>query len=87
MTRIAKTTTGPFLVSTVALDATTAETMVFRDGDEVDSIRVPVANAGRAHKHMVNLYRLGDLASYYSKSAGESVARSVLRNNVRTLTA
>ncbi len=83
-----KTTIGFYTVSTVVI-GDVAEVMVFdsRIDDECDSIRVPVTNASKAHKHMVALYKLGDLASYYSKSVGESVTRSALRGNVRVIQA
>jgi len=81
-----KTTAGQFTVSTAIL-GNVAECMVFGGGDEVDSIRVPVANATKAHRHMVGLYRLGAVASYYAQSVGESAARAALRGDVRTIIA
>ena len=68
-------------VSTAALLDGAFETMVFFDGDEVDCIRTKtVANSKKAHKHMVSLWST-TAASYWAKSAGESVFRSVLRGH------
>lgn len=87
MSRIDRTTLANHTVSTVVMDDGRAEVMVFghAEGDEVDSIRVPRANARKAHAHMVRLWGMGSLASYYSKSAGESVARAALRGSSRVI--
>ena len=83
-----KTTTKTgHLVSTVPMIDGGFESMVFINGDEVDCIRTPTeGNAKKAHKHLVSLWSMS-AASYWSRSAGESVKRAYLTGNFVTVVA